>query len=361
MTTVQSTPDPWEDDKFSQLDLRTGPEHFASELAEIANSNPDQFAPPPEPVVETPLTPVVETPVIPQYAQPETVTMDDGSSVEITNDVEGWHATVNPGGGKTLQIYHAHSERDLLKALAVAQANATKKINQQEKQIKLIRKMDEPQTPASTTKELTADQIFEIKTLQQSDPVAAWKKTIELTTGLTWEEFVNAAKDGRAVKQEMTRNQIAGMFFEKRPAYQKTKANEGEMLKYLADNKKDFTVENLMLAYDDLMEAGLLPDVPKSRPVTTVVTQPNTEPAAIPVVPEVAVTPVTPPANPRIERPAGRANAALGLRANETTTVRPLADQRAPSVEELNELPDDEITRLFAGVIRAKAQSARRP
>jgi hypothetical protein len=358
MTTEPVAPevsnDPWLQDSFAPLDLRTGPDHLARLIAEDANANPNEFPEAPiETVVDPALAPVPPAPV---YAAPETVALEDGSSVTTTNDAEGWHATVNPGNGKTLQVFHARTERELIKALMVAQANATKKINQQEKQIKLIRKMDEPAPPKSNTKDLTADQIFEIKTLQQSDPVAAWKKTIELTTGMTFEEFVSAAKSGKEVKQEMTRTQIARAFFAIRPEYRNTKANEDKMLEHLGENKQDFTVDNLVKAYDDLLEAGLLPDITvKPRPVA-----PVTPPPAPPVVATPEVPPATPePTNPRIERPVGRTNATFGLRPGETTTVRPPTSREVPSVEELENLPDDQIAQLFAGVVRAKAQARR--
>jgi hypothetical protein len=360
---TEQAKDPWENDQFAPLDTRTGPDHLARLIAEDANANPNDFPAPPDPEVPPVPPKVAETPV-PAFSPEETVTLEDGSSVTTTNDAEGWHATVNPGNGKTLQVFHARTERELIKALMVAQANATKKINQQEKQIKLIRKLDEPApTNEPANKVLTADQIFEIKTMQQSDPVAAFNKLCEYTTGVSWAQFVSWVKLGKGAEEKLARNEIANTFFSKCPAYIKTKANEEAMLGHLAKqrepSKKEFTVDNLVAAYDDLSEAGLLPDV-ATKP-NTVTPQPAPAPAVIPApAPASVATPEVPPANVRIERPAGRENATFGLRAGETTTVRPPTSREVPSVEELENLPDDQIAQLFAGVVRAKAQSARR-
>lgn len=354
--------DPWEDDQFAPLDLRTGPEHFATQLAEIANSDPVNFpSPEAEPVVPAPPPPA---PAAPTYAAPDEISMEDGSTVTTWEDAEGWHASVDPKNGKTVQVFHGRTERELLKQLAIAQANATKKINQQEKQIKLVRKLDEP-TPAASSGQVTADQMFEVNTIAKTDLVGAFNKLLQYTTGnpgITFQEFVNwmvsAQNHEKALK-------VGAEFRNRNPRYFVSQRNEDTMLDYLRTNKLDFTVKNLEQAFGDLSEAGLLDEAPKPQPVATVPPQPTPAPVstvapapAAPVVPTVVPTPV----NPRIERPAGRANATFGLRESETTTIRPPSTTaNVPSAEEMENMTDAEIAQLFAGAVRAKAQqSARR-
>jgi hypothetical protein len=352
-------PDPWEDDKFSPLDTRTGPEHFAAELAAIANEDPENF-PPPEDTPPTVIAPSAE-PTAPTFAPPDVVEMEDGSSVKTYEDAEGWHAEVNPGNGRTLQVFHARSDRDLLKQLAVAQANATKKINQQEKQIKLSRKA-EPEPKVENSGQLTADQLFEIKTIAQSDFVGAFNKMLEYAggPGVTFAQFVKWMRVGQENETKAENAKIAARFFKARPGYVVSKANEEKMLEHIAQHyNKEFTVENLIDAFDELTEAGLLPDVAKPRPVAPVIQQPEPVAAVIPAAPVLAAPPAQ-PANARIERPAGRANATLGLRVSETTTVRPPTTREVPSAEEMENMTDAEIEQLFASVVRTKAQSARR-
>lgn len=345
--------DPWEDDQFAPLDRRTGPEHFAQSLADIANADPENFPPP---VAEP--APVSVAPVAaPTYAQPEIVNLEDGSSVSTTEDADGWHAEVDSGNGKPKQIYHARSERELLRMLMVAQANATKKINQQERQIKLIQQADDirlEKKQESTGP--TADQLFEIKTLFQTDPLAAFNKLCQTTAGVEWSEFIKWAKAGQRAEEKQTRSEIAQAFFAARPRYLNNQNNEARMLDYINSRKKAFTVENLIEAYDELLPAGLLEE-PVVVPRTT---QPVTPPVAIttpvqPVAPEVPA-----PANVRIERPVGRQSAGFGLPQRETTTVRPPASQDTPSAEDLDNLTDEQLNQLMAGVIRTAAQSGRR-
>jgi len=341
MTNVPT--DPWEQNDFAPLDLRTGPDHLARLISEDANANPDDFpAAPVAEVVDPALAPV--EPI--QYAASEEVVMEDGTTVTTTNDVEGWHATVNPGNGKTLQVFHARTERELIKALMVAQANATKKINQQEARLKLVRKVDTPPAkPASA--ELTADQLFEIKTIAQSDFVAAFNKMLEYSagTGVTLSQFIKWAKAGQTAEQKIDKAEIANEFFNARPNYLRSKKNENQMLEYLSENTLEFTAQNLIEAYDRLLEAGLLDVAVKPKPAAAI-TVPAPAPPPAPVV--------------GIQQPAGRAKAAYGIRPDEVTNVPSPAADKAPSVEELENLPDDQIAQLFAGVVRTKAQSARR-
>lgn len=345
--------DPWLDDEFSTLDTRTGPQHFAAELAEIANNDPNTFPPPVDPA----LAPVPPEPAK-VYAQPETVQLDNGATITYTEDERGWHAELNPGKNRPIEVFHAHSPLELAKQLAVGKVNASIKINQQEAKLKTtVRTVDTPTTaPAKqTTSTITADQIFEIKTLFQSDPVAAFNKMCQYTTGVDWTTFVNWAKAGKEMQeqnqQQQTLKQIGDKFRKLVPAYHNSADNNTRMTDKLAEKGLEFNVENLIEVYQELSESGLLDVAPKAPAVAAITAPPA--PAA----------PVPDPAA-RIERPVGRPLATpgkFGLPAN--SSVRPPAPpdpSRVPTVEEMDNLPDADINQLFTDIRRFKAQTARR-
>lgn len=353
--------DPWLDSEFSQLDTRTGPEHFAEKLAAIAN-DPNEQIPnlPLAPVVDPALAPVPPAPVN-TYAQPETVQLENGATITYSEDERGWHAELNPGKNRPIEVFHARSPLELAKQLAVGKVNASIKINQQEAKLK-VQKTDNPPAPARAVqtgpKVLTADQIFEIKTLNQSDPVAAFNKMCELTTGVDWSTFVEWAKAGKEVKeqaqQQLTLKQIGDKFRKLVPAYFNSADNNTRMTDKLTEKGLDFNVENLIEVYQELSESGLLDEAPKA-PVVNPAVAAITAPAA-PVIPT--------PDPARIERPVGRplaTPASFGLPAN--SPVRPPAPpdpSRVPTVEEIDNLPDADINQLFTDIRRFKAQSARR-
>jgi len=351
--------DPWLDNEFSQLDTRTGPQHFAEKLAEIANNDPDSFPPPVDPA----LAPVAPAPAA-VYAQQETIQLENGATITYTEDERGWHAELDPGKGRPLEVFHARSPLELAKQLAVGKVNASIKINQQESKLKTVQKVDNtsttrtPQPASAAPKQATADQLFEIKTLFQSDPVAAFNRMCEVTTGVDWTTFVGWAKAGKEgqeqAQQQATLKQIGDKFRRLVPAYYNSPENNDAISAYLTEKELFFNVENLIEAYQELSKNGLLEEAPRPQPV----------PAA-----PVAITTPPAPASPdpaaRIERPVGRPIAApggFGLRPGESSARPPVPPDttRAPSVEEMDNLPDADINQLFTDIRRFKAQSARR-
>ena len=350
--------DPWLDSEFSQLDTRTGPEHFAAQLAEIANADPNTFPPP---VVDPALAPVPPAPSAATYTQPETVTLENGATITYTEDERGWHAELDPGKGRPLEIFHARSPLELAKQLAVGKVNASIKINQQEAKLKVQKVDNSPAPPKPATaaqKTLTADQIFEIKTMFQSDPVAAFNKMCEATTGVDWSTFVNWAKAGKdaqdQAQQQLSLKQIGDKFRKLVPSYFNSPDNNTRMTDKLTERGLEFNVENLIEVYQELSESGLLDEAPRTQVI----------PAAPP-----AITAVPAPAPPdpaaRIERPVGRpiaTPAGFGLRPSETNARPPAPPDptRVPSVEEIDNLPDADINQLFTDIRRFKAQTSRR-
>src|SRR5208283_5491058 len=111
-------------------------------------------------------------------------------------------------------------------------------------------------------KQATADQLFEIKTLFQSDPVAAFNRMCEVTTGVDWTTFVGWAKAGKEgqeqAQQQATLKQIGDKFRRLVPAYYNSPENNDAISAYLTEKELFFNVENLIEAYQELSKNGLL-------------------------------------------------------------------------------------------------------
>ncbi len=354
--------DPWaEDDGFTQIDTRRGPEHFATELGKIAEEEP-QFAPTPEEVAaadQSPAPAPLAAEIVSSY-DPKVMTLDDGSTVTIERTKDGYKATCALPKGQP-EVFEAKTESDLLQAVLVSKLHATKKIREQNHQIKLGRVPAQPARPAQPDpgkKTLSPDELFDYKAQLAANPDLANERWFQLKTGLSLEALVGLAKLGAKAAEELRVEAEAKAFRRLRPEYHMTDENLSALLAYLDKNNLDFVADNLAQAFDELTEAGLLEEAPKAPAPAPPAPQPVI-PSAAPVAP--AVEEGTETANERIVRVVRRPRASFGLKASNTTVV-PTAptDTRGPSAEELDNLSDTEVDQLFSGIRREFAQSARR-
>jgi hypothetical protein len=368
--------DPWLDPQFAQIDLRKGPGDMATKLTEIANSG-DPDVPVLVDEVENPPAPDPE-PVAGE--QPEVYEYPDGSSVTIENIPTGVKATVSVGEGGGDQVYYGKDRNELLNQVLSAQLNATKKIRQQNKQLKLtatpraagpISLEVEPQPH-----ELTVDEKFEIKTKLADDPDLAIQDWFQKKTGMSVEELTALAQEGRAASDAVVMDTEARAFKEETPRYACTSANFRILIGYLAKEKLNveltqgnedevlrtlvrnefFSRTTLAEAYEALVQDGLLELLPEE-------TEPPADgepPATPPPPPPKPVTPTVPPAG--IPRRAGprAAKVTLGIKPSSTSGLPPDADaDRAPSVEELDNLSTEDVGKLLAGVRQLRARTRR--
>jgi hypothetical protein len=366
----------WADPDFEvELDTREAPEPMAVRLAKIADEEPETPGLEPE-VVE----PVVVAPAPKEPPKPEVMQLQDGMTVVIEKNDKGWKATLDANTGARPEVFEAKTKDDLLRQALIKGVNATKKINQQNRQIKL----SQPQSPEvkeavaqAVGRQLTADEEFEFNADFKSNPAKAMEKWFSKRLGQTPDEVANTAKNSRETTTSaltILSVQESKQFLLDNPEYLKTDENFHALLHYLVNHKASdnvsrnllplkekenelvlhltrlgiFNSENLSEAYSELHEAGLLEESEQEEEI-------ETPPA--PVVP--APVQATEPPNPRIVGVRRQSRAANGLTNRDTVQVNPPVQPAAPSGDELDNLSDDEVEKLFNNTRRLAAQSRR--
>jgi hypothetical protein len=334
-----------------------------------ANLNPEIVRTPP--VVE----PVVDPPPPPDPDEPETMTLDDGTELTIEKEKGQWKGTVASPTGGNPQVYWGKTLKELIFNTLKAQANATKKIREQNAKLKFNREVPKPVVPAALpatgqqARKLTADETFEYKTLLESDPEAAQDFLLLKTRGVTMDQLLTLARQG-ASKGEYASNQLTAetvnnAFLRNNPDYYPDENwhNYTMVIKWLAKYKLGqtvdkvddavltrlisagfYTVENLEEAFRDLTDDELLVKAPvKKLPKT---------PPQVEVPPE--PIPPAPRPDPRIVSQVTRPRASLGIGRNDITPVASPETPKAPSVEDLDDLSDSEISNLLKAVQRQR-------
>lgn len=370
---------------------RSAPAHMA-DLSAIAEENPDlagdlqleddfQQPVPASVAVQAP-TPV---PVEPVADAPEVIDID-GGTVTIQKEKSGYKATLESeeGGGK--EVFRAKTRNELLTNVLAAKLQATQQIRRLNKKLKTGVIVDAPtpvpvQESVISPRQLTTDEVFEIKNTLASDPDKAFDLRFQKKYGMTEADFVSLvntlksqAKRGQEAYEELTIEGVSKEFLERNSeVYYPYESNGSNLMAWLCKNKLHrnltkqdnfgslsaellakglYTVENLEEAMEDLRDSGLLEPPPVAEPVQ--------EPVA-PPVPPAPVAPVQQPVpqNPRIVAQRRQARGGLGIRASQVSNVAP-EPETAPSVDDLENLSTEQINELFSGVRRAALQNPNR-
>lgn len=378
--------DPWlEEDKdgFNTFDTRTGETDFANQVVS-AVATPEQIAAieAEEARAAAENQPPPEEPVAPPADEPKVIKFDDGSSVTIEKTSRGLVATLDAGTGAGPEVFHGANEAELLTTIASAKVHATRKIRELNKQVKLgaVQKTDEPSKPQPNgTKQLTADEIFEITTQLKSNPDTALEGWFQKKYGLSLEQLVGMAKQGSHAKAEQEMEAVARNFVNDNPDYYADPegVNYTSVVAFIAKKYLDktltlanreavlaevyhrgyWTTDNLQEAYDELLESGLLQTKPVEQPPVEVTPPAQTREAVVtPVAPAPASQPTAIPA----ARRKPRAAITLGIRSNESVTPVVPAETKAPSDEDLESMSTDDIAKLIAGVRQEVLKTGRR-
>lgn len=360
--------DPFLDDQFAPLDTRTGPQHPAD------TSEPP--AGPPQPSLETPQQAVDD--------QPQVETFDiEGGTVTIEYDKKkGWTGILSLEDGGGDEVFYGKTQKELMTKVLAGKAKATAQIRKLNRKIKLGTPVaEEPvvaQEPVVTSKQLDANDVFEIKTAAEADLDKAMSLRFKKKYGMSEDEFVNLVHQikGKATKgeeayEELTIEGVSKEFLEAhKDDYYPYSENGDAIMTWLCRNKLRrnvrttdnfgtisaellrkglYTVENLEEALDDLKDSGLLTPPPQEE----IEEEPVATPAKV-------VTPAQPAnTNSRIVSQKRQPRGGLGIRANTASTTVQQEEPRAPSADELENMSDKEISELLART-RQYARSTRR-
>lgn len=347
------------------------------ELNQADPDTPGEPKPAEEPVVEPAPEPVAAEPVVepqpePEPAEPQVTTFDDGSTLTVLKEKGVWKAVLDTNiPGVNPETFKGKTKEELYSRIAFGKVNATRKIRELNREAKLG--STAPTVPVNKripatkayVRNLTPDEIFEYKTLAESDPVAALDYYNEKRYGLKPEDFAQKLNEATTARQLADIKLVADTFVANNPDYYRSEKNFYTIIRYLvkkylgrdfnpAENLDALTIEllesgvwtaqNLEEAKEVLTDSELLdpipappqPAKPQPKPAAPAAAAPAAEPAA-----PAAVPPVSEPA--RIApQPAVRTRAAnLGIRPGETRT--PKAEEPAPQVEDVYQWTDDAV------------------
>lgn len=371
--------DPWADPEFGSVDFKVYREDKELEPDfETPMIQPDfGTAPTPAEIVATP-EPEPEPAPAPIAVEvepegPEVIDLGDGSRIEIEKSSKGWKASLLTGTGGAENFY-GKTKNELILNIATGKLNATKKIRELNKQVKLGTGKESPvattRPVVTAPRKLTADEIFAIKTKFESNPDEALDDWFRARTGKDVATLSNQADNGDYASTELKTEATNKIFLARHPDYYPDEAYENfnSLVAYLAKhklgtsmsarNKEElystlqsdghWNVQNLDEAFEELKEAGLLVNPPQRPEVTPAPQQAAPTPAPAPL-----------PVDPRIVSRTVQPRAGLGLRQTEATPVRPEAP-KPPSVDDLDNLTDAEIAALYQQTLRAKRMQGRR-
>ena len=313
----------------------------------------------------------------------------DGSSLTVEKTSKGWSATLAFADSAIKpEVFYGATKDEMWQNVAAGKINATKKIREQNKQIKLVAETAaEPvqqtveRAERAAGRELTADEVFEIRTAMESNPDLAFTKWFELKFNRPLAQTVEKWEKGGAAADTLDAEAEARDFVAAHPDYcyvgQEGVNNRFNMTARLSAKflKQTTTVDNQLVmedrliaggywtnknlseAYDDLNESGLLEFAPAATP------EPEPQPTPTPRAEAPAAAPaVAEPSQDgeRIVRTVRRPRAGLGLSSRETTTVATTkGEPQPPSADDLDNLTDAQLAELYSGVRRARLTSRR--
>lgn len=171
--------------------------------------------------------------------------------------------TVDLGDGSGKQVFSAATAEELLDVMTTAQENATKKIRQQEFELKRqSRAKPEKATVSNPSKELTADELFQLATELQKSPDAAIDKIMKAKTGKTMADlgaFISQLEAQSAVNAADT-----AFLLNHQDDFVPNKENAKSIRDFLQKEELPYTAVNLEYAFQELSESGLLDETPSN-------------------------------------------------------------------------------------------------
>lgn len=374
---------PWIDNEFAPLDTRPDIDTDAlvqgaspEELERIKAAEAAQVQPQPE--VQPAPAPV---------NQPEIIDLEGGGRIVIEKQDDGLlKATLTGIEGAGNETFYGHSEGELLRQVLPAKLNATRKIRQLNRDLKLrVEPAPAPPTVAQP-KQLTADDVAQIKMELAADPSKAFDIYFQKRAGLSVEELVELAKKVTVQAERNYVNEESLLFRDEYPEYYNTDNNFAVLMgvlskKYLKIELTEQNVGSIMdelvkrrfynrhslgEAYEEAASAGLLevkPDEYEPAPVDEPAPAPvAAQPAPAPQPAPAATVPAQQPApGIQVEQPTTRATKLSGSYGLRQSQNRPAEEPTndVPTDEELEALPTDKINELFAQVRQAKLRSRR--
>jgi len=165
-------------------------------------------------------------------------------------DSKIYRRVIDVGGDAGAEVFEAESLEELVDKIAEAKKHATKKIRDQEAELRKLR------TEQPKEKEFTADEEFVISQELLAKPTQAFKKMFKEITGASPEEFAQIKQNIDAQSKAQAASGAANQFLASHPDFIDSPKN-GKLMN-MALKGSEVTLENLNKAYIDLKNSGLL-------------------------------------------------------------------------------------------------------
>ena len=236
------------------------------------------------------------------------------------------------------QHFEAPTQKELIKKLIAAHENASVALYKTRRAVKLGQMLEpDPDEPIRTfePKALSADDRLKI-TKMLSDPatvVEGYKLLSEATYGAS-PEVVRESLQDREVQKRVEAIQLAiSQFKAETPDYVESQANADTLKKYMEKKNLRYTAKNLKIAFEDLVNDGLI-TVRAKAPQAAVPATPAAPAAAAPAVtPEIPAQPTTPapaiPSEPTEVRPK---QSSSGLGRDNSSAAPGATPTKAPGI-----------------------------
>lgn len=334
-----------------------------------------------EPVGPAPTEPTAPA----EPPQPRVTTFEDGSSLTVEQTNKGWKAVLDTNvPGVNPETFYGKTKDELYSRIAAGKVHATRKIRELNKAVKLGTTDPVPVrrqvSSRAAIRDLTPEEIFEYRTLYESNPQAAMDYYNEKRYGLSPADFARKLNEGTMARQLGDIESVSRSFVSSNPDYYATQSNFYTLIKYLvrkhfgrglsADEDLDqltidllengvWTVDNLEQAKDDLLTSELLELAPTPKPVQT--QQPELKPQPAPVA---APPAATPPAQPTVTEPARitpqptvRTRAGnLGIKPSETINQPVVESPSSAENVDFNTLSDDALEEALKNLRMSRAK-----
>ena len=259
--------------------------------------------------------------------------------------------TVDPEDGTSPEIFYGASQSDCFKGLRKSKASATRELRRRAKKVQITDELRALQVevinypPLAKPISLSADEVFTL-TQEMKDPVTAVKAMTKLRLASITQEECDRQNEAIERQRYSDGYNTAITWIQTHPDFYNCPENIAALQTLMVNLNWAVTIKNLDLAFDNLVEQGVLLERPvEQTPSQPIVPQPAsvvpvvTVAPAVPVVkaaPAVAKTGALPDA--RQLRPADRSSSTTMTPTRRSDSV-PVAVMSSLTAEEYHAMP----------------------
>lgn len=188
--------------------------------------------------------------------EPEEVSTENGQARKDGRQ-KGYVIEIDLGDGSGVQKFFGKTRKEQVEGLAKAQENSTRKIREQQEEIKQLRAQKGKPADENVVVDPELDDDFMLSQEMMTAPTKAYEKMFVKQFGYTPEEAKTKLQRADAISEAQEIQDMAAQFT-KATGYYATEDNNLKIDKYLQVHNLGTTVENLLTAFNELDSIGLM-------------------------------------------------------------------------------------------------------